>query len=471
MLRKINSKKIFVFSVLFTFIIGFSFFVPITSAQSADEIEAQLRQELEKIEKEEAEVQQTLNVQKGKTATIQRDVNILTGEIKKAELNIDKKNINIKQLGSDIALKDQTVTQLNEKIESGKSSLSQLIKKTNELDSTSMLEIVLRESDISDFFINIDIYEKIQKSLEELFDEIREIRGLTEEEKIKLQQKRAQEADVKAEIEYQKRQVEVKESEKKNILSISKSTEATYEQILADKRARASSIRAALFQLRDTQGISFGDALNFANDASAKTGVRAAFILAILKQESDLGNNVGTCNRPGDPAHKKWDTIMPGPLHYANYLANGSSCGAGAASPCSWRDDQTTFKRIAGALGLDYKNTPLSCPIASVGGWGGAMGPSQFIPTTWASYESRIAAAVGVSTPNPWNPEHAFVATGIYIKDLGAAGGGYSAEHKAAAQYYAGGNWSGGPGQSYGTSVLNHAANFQEQIDFLKDVN
>ena len=29
--------------------------------------------------------------------------------------------------------------------------------------------------------------------------------------------------------------------------------------------------------------------------------MRPAFLLAILTQESDLGKNVGTCNRAGDP--------------------------------------------------------------------------------------------------------------------------------------------------------------------------
>jgi hypothetical protein len=191
--------------------------------------------------------------------------------------------------------------------------------------------------------------------------------------------------------------------------------------------------------------------------------------LAILKQESDLGNNVGTCNRAGDPDNKKYTSIMPGPLHYSNYLAAGGSC-SGAASPCSWRDDQTKFVSITKKLGRDPDTTPLSCPIASVGGWGGAMGPSQFIPTTWASYEAKISSALGIGTPDPWNPEHAFTATALYMADLGAAYGGWTAEQTAAAKYYAGGNYATSYGQSYGNSVMGHAAGFQQQIEFLEGV-
>jgi membrane-bound lytic murein transglycosylase B len=472
-------KKILLYCVYFIIVITFLFWafgqlfaqsVEEVCKSPKDEYTANLCKEYDRISEEEKALEGSVNQQKAQSASIQTELSKLTTQIKQTQLSIDKKNVVIKQLGSDISLKDQTVKQLNTKLENGKEDLAQLIKRKNELDDVSLTEIILTQEDFSEFFVNIDTYNLLQNSLEKLFAEIREIRGLTEEEKAKLERRKNEEQDVKAEIEAQKKQVQVKENEQSTLLSHSKKAEATLESYLAEKRARAAQIRSALFQLRDSAGISFGDAVKYATVAGKATGVRPALILAILKQESDLGKNVGTCNRAGDPDTKKYTSIMPGPVHYANYVANGKSC-VGAASPCSWRDDQTTFKEITSKLGLDFNTTPLSCPIASVGGWGGAMGPSQFIPTTWKSYEGRIASALGVKTPNPWNPEHAFTATALYLADLGAANGGYTAEHTAAAKYYAGNNYAGGPGQSYGTSVLSHAAGFQEQITFLADVD
>src|SRR5690606_16134831 len=114
------------------------------------------------------------------------------------------------------------------------------------------------------------------------------------------------------------------------------------------------AIRSALFQLRDTEGISFGEAYDLASSISKKTGVRASLILAIVTQESNLGKNVGTCNRPGDGPEKSWRVIMPGPN-------DGHR---------SYRDDQTLFLQITKELGLDPDSTPLSCPLGA--GWGGA---------------------------------------------------------------------------------------------------
>jgi len=423
----------------------------LNAAVNLDQAEEKLREELEKLEEQQAAVQESLNTQKSKSATIARDVNILGDQIYSAELKIRQKNLEISKLSDTIELKNQTVLELEEKRERSKEALSELIKQTNEIDQTSLPEIILGNKTLTDFFVDLDSYTHIQNQLEDLFDQIREIKGETEKEKVELAEKQNEEQDAKYQIQVEKNVIDIKKDEVDGLLSLSKQAEGTYESILAQKRAEASAIRTALFQLRDSDGIPFGEALEYAQRAERSTGVRAAFILAILTQESNLGKNVGTCNLPGQPDEKKWYTIMPGP------------------NDNSWRDDQTIYKRIVKELGLDVDSMPLSCPWQ--GGWGGAMGPSQFIPVTWDSYSARIADAMGVKVANPWDPEHAIMATSLYVKDLGAAAGGYTAERTAALKYYSGSNWSLPQNAFYGNSVVNHATGIQTQIDFLNDVD
>lgn len=413
--------------------------------------EKELRQELERIEAEQAEIQKQLDAQRGETASYQRDVNILTGEIKQAQLKIDARTIEIKRLGKDIDLKSQTVAQLSDKLAQSQEDVGQLVRKMSQMDDLSLAEVVAADDTVTDFFGEYDSYVSIQASLGELIGDIRAVRGETEKERADLTDRQQKELDLRAEIEAERKVIAAKEAEKKKLLAGSQASEATYQSQVAAKQKEAAAIRAALFQLRDTKGISFGDAVEYAKEAGKATGVRPAFILAILKQETDLGKNVGTCNRDGDPEEKSWRNIMPGP------------------DDNSSRDDQTIFLRITKALGLDPDTTPLSCPWGN--GWGGAMGPSQFIPSTWAAYEARIAAAVGVKTPNPWNPEHAFTATAIYMSDLGAGAQSYTAERTAALKYYAGGNWSLPQNAFYGNSVMSYAEGFQSQIDFLDDAD
>ena len=414
------------------------------SAESVEEKESRLRAELATVEEQIAQNQAQLNKAKQQTASVERDIAILDAEIKSAQLKIQAHNINIQRLGKDINTKVQVIGELEESIVRGRESLAELIRKTNEFDDFSMIEVMLSNQDLSEFFDDVESFTAIKESINAAFVEIRDDKQANEEQKDQLNTQKNQETDAKFSVESQKKIIEQKEAEKQRILAINKSTEKTYEQVIAERQQVAAQIRATLFALRDTAAIPFGDALAFANAASKSTGVRPAFLLAILQQESNLGENVGTCNRPGDAEEKKWYNIMPGP------------------NDNSWRDDQTIFKDIMKRLGMGTDGVPLSCPWN--GGWGGAMGPSQFIPTTWHAYEYRVANAVGASVANPWTPQHAFMASSLYLGDLGAGAGGYTAERTAALKYYAGSNWNKPANAFYGDQVVQRADNIQKNM-------
>lgn len=441
-----------------------------TSSQALSTQErARLEAEYDALQKEIVEWQKVLDETKAKKNTLQGDVTILNAQIVKAEKEIKQRNITVTTLNTEIKRKIANITSLEARIENNRNLLANLLKKKEQNEIEPIYFLLLSADDLSDLITDIDSINSVNKGLQDLFAELRGVKAETQKEKESLDIKKNQELDAQYEVEQKKKEISQNQAEKKQLLTFTTKAESNYQQVLNDRQKKAEAIRNALFDLRDAGGISFAKALEYANLASQRTGVRPALILAILQQESDLGKNVGTCNRAGDPDNKKYTVIMPGPVHYANYLANGKSC-TGAASPCSWRDDQTIFKDITTKLGMDYNTTPLSCPIASVGGWGGAMGPSQFIPTTWRSYEARLSQTLGIKTPNPWNPEHSFTATALYLTDLGAAARTYTAEKTAAAKYYAGNNYLQGPGQSYGNSVIAKAEKFQSDIDFLKSI-
>ena len=424
--------------------------------------EEELKKELENVEKEILIQNEILKSKQKESASIERDISILNAKIKEAQLNIKAKNIKIGGLSKDISVKSKDIENLERKIERGKNSIADLLRKSHQIDDASLLTIALSDNDLSQFFIDIDSFDSINRSLQFTLDDVRETKTVTEKEKERLSVKKDQETDAKVAIESDKRKVEKNEGEKKKLLSFNKEQEKAYKDILKEREKKAAQIRSALFALRDSAAIPFGKALEYANLASSKTGVRPAFLLAILQQESNLGKNVGACNRPQDA--KKWRDIMPGPSEHQVYLQSGKSCKK-AKIACSSRDDQTPFISIMSGLGRDTDNTPLSCPILSAGPWGGAMGPAQFIPSTWQLFKERIASIVGKLIPDPWDPKDAIVASSIYLGDLGADSKSYSAEKKAACKYYG----SGGSSCGYGNQVMAKAQNIQEtMIDFLQ---
>jgi membrane-bound lytic murein transglycosylase B len=313
---------------------------------------------------------------------------------------------------------------------------------------------MLSNKNLSKFFEDIDSFNSIKASLEKQFNEIRILQGKTDTERKILDQKRTAEADTKAKIEADKKRVEIDEKEKQRLININKTQEKTYSQVIAEKQKKAAQIRAALFALRDTEGIAFGDALKYATMASQKTGVRPALILAILTQESDLGKNQGSC--------------------LVNNLDNGDGAGKNTGTlfeqVMKAPRDTVPFKDITERLGKDWKMTPVSCPPGKIytsgRGFGGGMGPAQFIPSTWELFKNKLGNSLGIKPDevNPWNPEHAILATATYMADLGADNGGYTAERNAACRYYSGASCSSTRRPAnvfYGDQVLAKAQNIQ----------
>jgi peptidoglycan hydrolase CwlO-like protein len=383
---------------------------------------AALERELAQVEAEQKLVEIQLAKTQAQSSSLQRDISLLDQKIKAAQLNIRAKNLKIESLGKDIKQKETHITNLEKRIEKGKETLAVILRKTNETGSLTLPEMLLAQTNLTNALQDLDEFEAIQSGLKNTFEQIRSDKVETATERDTLDKRRTIERDAAYVIEQEKKNIEADEKEKRRLLSVSKSSEQAYQSDLAAKRARAVQIRATLFPLRGSDPIPFGDAYRYAVAASKVTGIRPAFVLAVIQQESNLGANVGTCNRKTDPAEKHWSKIMPGP--------------ADQAAGLSRRDDQTVFRRIVDALGVSPEGLPLSCPWGA--GWGGAMGPAQFIPTTWALFEKRISAALGNVHPDPWNPQHAFIASALYLSDLGASAQTYTAERNAACRYYSG---------------------------------
>lgn len=398
----------------------------------------------------EAELNDLLNKQKEQqkqTGTLKGDVDYLTNQINALKAKIKARALIIAQLKVDIIEKTNTITSLSEKIDREHESLAQLLRNTNEFDDTNLVNLILSNDSISNFYSDLESYNSIKQSIKNSVDIINGVKTQTEVVKSDLEKKQNAETDAKAELENAQKTVAKSEADKKQLLDISKQKEAAYQQLAAAKKAQADKIRSALFSLAGiSQKIEFGTALEYANEAKTKFGIDPAFLLAILTQESNLGANVGQC--------------------YLTDPNTGAGVGKNTGTPFTKvmhpTRDVPIFLDITNSLGFNAFKTAVSCPITGVVGWGGAMGPAQFIPSTWKIFENRLKEILGYNA-NPWSPRDAFMASAMYLTDLGAVGSSTSAQNKAACKYYG----SGGTSCSYSKSVQKLKATIQDNIDLL----
>jgi membrane-bound lytic murein transglycosylase B len=303
--------------------------------------------------------------------------------------------------------------------------------------------VFIAEDNLFDAFDSIERNSQIFASLKDVLDKIQQVKIQLDQQAQSLIQQQDEAKNLLSIKTLQQQKLSGSVSAQSSLLKETKGKESNYQTALSDSRKRAIEIRNRLYQLLgvSTQ-ITFGQALEIAQWASDQTGVRAAFLLAILTQESNLGKNVGTCNRPGDPPEKGWRVIMKPDR------------------------DQQPFLIITKGLGMDTDITPVSCPMHDSNGdqigWGGAMGPAQFIPSTWMGWKDKVSAITG-KTANPWDIRDAFIAAALKLKAGGA--GTKSGEWAAAMLYFSGST--NVRFRFYGDSVVAMANQYQIDIDSL----
>lgn len=429
-----------------------------TDAEKRARIEAQLQQ----VEKQMLVQQQLVDGKKQERQSLERDLGILDAEVRKAQLGIQARAIAIASLTEQIGDKEELLSILNERLVKQRSSLSELIRQTDATDDFTLAEVLLSNKNFSDFFTDVESFRSVKKSLNDSLQVLHEIKGDTQTQKMSLEEKQLEEARLKQTQELEKKSIEQKEREKGQILTVTKGEEAAYQELLISQQKTASQLRAQLFSLLGGSGpIPFPEAVALAQVAGDATGVSPALVLAVVEQESNYGSFTGSC------------------------LVGDIRAGKSVMHPDR---DAPVFLAIAEILGFDAATQNVSCPLlrsdGSRIGWGGAMGPLQFIPSTWAIYGgivsngsggytySRTSDAIrsltgGSVASNPFNKQDAFMAAALLLRDNGATGT-FASDRLAALRYYAGWGGASQPGnQFYGDQVMERKARLEGDIKTL----
>lgn len=420
---------------------------PSTNAlPTTDTYRAQLQQQLDQLEAQISLQQKILDQAKNQDVSLQRDIKILDAQIAQAQLAIKARNLVIQQLTGSIKDKENKIYGLNTQLNGELDSLGAIMRQKNQLDTTPLAVAALSSQTISDFFSDIDTFDQINAKLQKSFSIITNTKQVTQQEKDDLETQLEEETQLRQVQQLQQAQIQTQQNQKQKILTDTKGQEKAYQSVIAQNQKSAAQIRAALFQLTGSAAIPFGKALEYAMAAQKQTGIRPAFLLGIIAEESNLGENVGTGS---------WTVDM---------------------NP---NRDAPIFRAITSSLGFNPDTMPVSKKPWY--GWGGAMGPAQFIPSTWAVYagyvkpdyhydasKDRIGKRTGSSPPNPWSPQDAFMAAALYLTDSGADQQSSAAEFKAAMCYLAGCNNTNNRNlQFYGQQVAALAQKYQCQIDIL----
>ncbi len=306
------------------------------------------------------EEEKRLQSQQFQISETEYDIVLIDTEVKKAELNIRSSDLAIHKLNQEIGNKEETIDEFGERISLHQRNLKDVLQKLNESESFGLLNVLLSESSVSGYFTRENEYESLQKKIEESIEDINLLRARLEGGVRVLSEQKGEREAIRVNQKVSVNQIEFQKKKKEEILSFQRKLEDQIEEVITVKESRAAEIRNRLFELRGGGAIPFSEAVEYAELAERVTGVRPAYLLGLIKHESDLGKNVGTGS---------WRIDM----HPTR--------------------DRPIFPYIADVLSFDPDELKVS---ANPGfGWGGAMGPAQFIPSTWVCYGGFVNERTG----------------------------------------------------------------------------
>ena len=305
-------------------------------------LERILAQCQEAIEKNE----EKLRTQQADRTNTEYDILLIDQEINKAIVRIRSSDSIIGQLGEEITTKEGRVGVLSKDLEEHIIFLGTILQKINEEEQKGLVNFILSGATFSSFFSRTDEYRSLRETIEDSINEIDTLKVRIVASVDELEDDRVEQGRIRQQQRLAADQVEDQRKQKERVLNYQLGVERKTQKEIDLDASRAAEIRNRLFELRGTKGIPFGEALALAQEVEKKTGVRPAFLLGIIKNESDLGKHVGS----------------------GTYLT--------AMHPTR---DQPIFPYITELLGF---SNPEKVPVsANPGfGWGGAMGPATVYP-------------------------------------------------------------------------------------------
>ena len=393
-------------------------FPALANAETDPAARQQLEKQLQDIETQITALEQQLTTTKGEKKTLANKIKQLQNEQARLRLQIKATNVKLNDLEKKVSITIKSIDTNKAKIARLKIDLAKLLRLLRQKDQDLFLLRLFIEDGISQAFIEATNYQQLSISINTLVQETKKAQQELNTQQTVYEDQQDDARELLGLARIQQTTLNGKLQEQTELLQSTKGLEATYQNLLQNSKKQAAEIRSRIYELLgvSTQ-INFGQAVALAQAINKQTGVSTAFLLAILTQESNLGKNVGTCNRPGDPPEKSWKVIM---------------------KP---NRDQKPFVAIMSELGRDPDVTPVSCPMRNKNGsqlgWGGAMGPAQFIPSTWMGYKNKVSAITGKTPADPWDIRDAFMAAALLLKNNGADGT-RDGEWKAAMRYFSG---------------------------------
>lgn len=196
---------------------------------------AQIQKEIDELQKQLDKTGQDAKTLKNQISQLETTIKNLKANINLTAGKITAANLNIEQLNAEIQLKE-------EKIADNKKVLAEAIRNMNEAESKSLVEILLANVSLSDFYGDIERIKDYQETINANLAQLRELKeDLQEREAAKEAEKRNL-VSLQSRLTDQKKITESQNSQKNALLKETRNKESLYKKQLEEQMAKQQAL-------------------------------------------------------------------------------------------------------------------------------------------------------------------------------------------------------------------------------------
>lgn len=243
-MRSIKFKFLIVLFILF--------FATNANASVIDELKARITDrnaKIQELEKEIVKYQNDLEEVGEEKKTLTNEVKTLdisrqkiSTDIRLTQNRIDSTSLQIEELSYDIGAKKTKIGKNTE-------AIARTIRAINEIESDSLIEIVLSNNNLSEFLDQVETLQQFQSTMRDDVKQLTVLKDDLEDKKDKTEKKKKELASFKGDLSDQKLVLDINRKDKNTLLSITKNKESNYQKLIEEKRVQKETFEKDLREI------------------------------------------------------------------------------------------------------------------------------------------------------------------------------------------------------------------------------
>ena len=196
---------------------------------------AQIQKEIEELQKQLDQIGQDKKTLKNQISQLETTIKNLRANINLTEKKIIAATLNIEELNEEIQLKE-------EKIAESKKVLAETIRNINEAESKSLIEVLLANASLSDFYGDIEKMNDFQNTVNANLQQLKELKNDLQNQEAAKEAEKNNLENLYSRLTDQKKIAEIQNSQKNTLLKETQNKESLYKKQLAEQLAKQQAL-------------------------------------------------------------------------------------------------------------------------------------------------------------------------------------------------------------------------------------